>query len=136
MQIPCVALTAKKRGTGEHHPAFIHPSERPHYATNPGTRATLHDYHPRGDAVNADSGGIQGQGGDDCGALLESRSQGFMNPVQSLRAKGCDRCENQFLNTRLTLRILDRQGACGAITGQSLLLSAKFGIEVAARQLK
>jgi len=36
----------------------------------------------------------------------------------------------------LTLRILDRRGACGAIASQSLLLSAKLGIEVAARQLK
>ena len=40
------------------------------------------------------------------------------------------------MNMILALCILDRPRACGAITSQSLLLSAKFGIEVAARQLK
>ena len=56
MQIPCCALTAKKPGTGEHHPALIHPCARLHYATNLGTRARLHHYHLNGDEVNADSG--------------------------------------------------------------------------------
>src|SRR6266446_3810372 len=40
------------------------------------------------------------------------------------------------MNMALTLRILDWQSVCGVITGQSLLLPAKFGIQVAARQLK
>jgi len=40
-----------------------------------------------------------------------------------------------LLDTGLTLRILDRRGACGAITSQSLRLSAKLH-RVAARQLK
>jgi len=52
------------------------------------------------------------------------------------RAQRRDRCAHQLVDTGLTLRILDRQGACGAITGQGLLLSAKFGIQVTARQLK
>ena len=36
----------------------------------------------------------------------------------------------------LALRVLDRQGACGAITDQGELLSAEFGVEVAARELE
>jgi hypothetical protein len=59
MQIPCCALTAKKPGTGEHHPAFIHPCVRPHYATNLEARATLHDYHLDGNEVNVHSGAVQ-----------------------------------------------------------------------------
>src|SRR2546430_749311 len=39
------------------------------------------------------------------------------------------------MNMILALCILDRPRACGAITSQSLLLSAKFGIEVAARRV-
>ena len=69
MQNPCCALTAKKPGTGEHHPAFIHPCARPHYATNLGTRATLHHYHLDGDEVNADSGTMQYEGEDGRGVL-------------------------------------------------------------------
>src|SRR6266851_1575503 len=62
----CCALTATKPGTGEHHPAFIHPCARPHFATNLRTRATLHAYHLDGDEVNADSGRS--------GAVVEYRS--------------------------------------------------------------
>src|SRR5713226_10116155 len=41
----CRALTVTKPGTGEHLPALIHPCAKPSFATNLGTRATLHDYH-------------------------------------------------------------------------------------------
>src|SRR5437016_2230538 len=60
----------------------------------------------------------------------------FAGPASLFGTKRCDRYARQFMNMLLTLRILDRQGACGPITSQSLLLSAKFGIEVATRQLK
>src|SRR5258708_7718066 len=73
MSNSCHALTATKPGTGEHHPAFIHPCPRPHFATNLGTRATLHDYHLDGDEVNADSGRIRGEAGvvvEYCSILL------------------------------------------------------------------
>src|SRR6266481_9847275 len=53
-----------------------------------------------------------------------------------LHAQRCDRCTHELPDTGLTLRILDWRGACGAIASQSLQLSAKLGIEVAARQLK
>ncbi len=69
----CRALTATKPGTGEHHPAFIHPCARPHFATNLGTRATLHDYHLDEDEVNADSVRIRGEAGvviEYCSILL------------------------------------------------------------------
>jgi hypothetical protein len=62
--------------------------------------------------------------------------QNLVNLVQLLGAQRCDRCARQFPYMGLTLRILDRQGDCSPVAGQSLLLSAKFGIEVAARQLK
>ena len=65
MQIPCCALTAKKPGAGEHHPAFIHPCVRPNYATNLGTRATLRHYHLEGDEVNAHSVTVRDEGKDD-----------------------------------------------------------------------
>src|SRR5260370_29581557 len=51
----CRALTTTKPGTGEHHPAFMHHCARPHFATNLGTRATLHDYHLDGEEGNANS---------------------------------------------------------------------------------
>jgi len=43
---------------------------------------------------------------------------------------------HQSLDMGLTLGVLDRQGARGSITGQSLRLAAQLGIEVAARQLE
>ncbi len=60
----CIALTATKPGTGERRPVLIHPCVKPHFATNLGTRATLHDYHLDGDEVNADSRRIWGETGD------------------------------------------------------------------------
>jgi len=38
-------------------PSPYPPSVSPHFATNLGARATLHDYHLDGDEVNAHSGG-------------------------------------------------------------------------------
>src|SRR5258708_21628136 len=59
-----------------------------------------------------------------------------VSPAFLLRAQCSNGCAHQIVDTGLTFRILERQGTCDAITCQSLLLSAKFGIEVAARQLK
>ena len=59
-----------------------------------------------------------------------------LNTVHLFRAQRGNRCAHQLLDMALTLSILDWQGACGAITGRGLLLSAKFCIKVAARQLK
>ena len=132
----CCALTTTKPGSGECRPAFIHPCVRPHFATNLRTRATLHHYHLDWDEVNADSGADDGQ---HVRIAVEYRPILRLNPVYVIllfRAQRCDRCAHQLVDTGLTLRILDRQGACGAITGQGLLLSAKFGIQVTARQLK
>ena len=110
------ALTATKPGTGERRPAFIHPCARPHFATNLRTRATLHHYHLDGDEVNADSRRIR----DDRRAAVEFipilqlrlREAGFL-----LRAQRRDRRAHQLLDTGLTIRILDWQGARGAIAG-------------------
>ena len=112
----CRALTPTKSGSGECRPAFFHPGVKPHFATNLRTRATLHDYHLDGDAVNADSRTIR----DDRRAAVEFipilqlrlREAGFL-----LRAQRRDRRAHQLLDTGLTIRILDWQGAGGAIAG-------------------
>jgi len=70
MPILCCALTATKLGTGEGRPAFIHPCVRPHFATNLGTRATLHDYHLEGEKVNADPRGFKSKKTGSRGILL------------------------------------------------------------------
>jgi hypothetical protein len=57
-------------------------------------------------------------------------------PALVLHAQRGNRDARQFLNMRLTLSILEGQSACGAVTGKRLLLTAKFGKEVATRQLK
>jgi hypothetical protein len=44
-------------------PSLYPPCVKPHFATNLGTHATLHDYHLDGDEVNADSGRIWGEMG-------------------------------------------------------------------------
>jgi len=129
------ALTATKPGIGEHHPAFIHTCARPHSATNLGTRATLHDYHLEGEEVNADSRRIRGEVRWPRN-IAQSLCYDSASPALLLRAERSDRCAHQLLDTRLTIHIADRRGAGGAIAGQRLLLSAKFGIEVAARQLE
>src|SRR5260370_8226452 len=51
----CCALTATSWDSGNATQPLLHPCVRPHFATNRRTRATLHDYHLRGDEVNADS---------------------------------------------------------------------------------
>ena len=123
---------AGNRGTP---PSFYHPCVRPHYATNLEARATLHDYHLDGDEVNAHSGAVQcAQKGDR--GLARSPAGKLSESSSALRAKRCNRCAHQLPYMGLTLRILDLQGACSTIAGQSLLFSAKFGVEVAPRQLK
>jgi len=70
MPVLCCALTATEPGTGESRPACIHPSVRTHFATNLGTRATSHDYHPEGDAVNTtDAREFRGEEDDLSGVL-------------------------------------------------------------------
>jgi hypothetical protein len=128
------AFTARKLGTGEPRPALIHPCVRLHIARNLGTQTTLHDYHLEGDEVNAIRAGLGQEGG-----WLLGPAQSGHDSVRSiclLRAEGCDRGAHQILDTSLTLCILDLQSTCGVIAGQSLLFPAKFGVEVAARQLK
>jgi len=51
-------------------PSLYPPCVKPHFATNLGTHATLHDYHLDGDGVNADSGRIWGEMRDVVRVLL------------------------------------------------------------------
>ena len=55
----CCALTATSRDSGNATQPLLHPCLWPHLATNPGTQATLHHYHPGGDEVNTDSGRVR-----------------------------------------------------------------------------
>jgi len=114
----CCALTATSWDSGNATQPLLHPCVRPHFATNLRTRATLDDYHLRGDEVNADS------------ERTEART------TLSLHCQCSNGCAHQILEMGSALRILEGQFASGAITGQSLLLPAKFGIEIAARKLK
>ncbi len=71
MPVLCCALTATEPGTGESRPACIHPCVRTPFATNLETRATLHDYHPEGDAVNTDASGSGGKRTTSAGFLAK-----------------------------------------------------------------
>jgi hypothetical protein len=55
----CCALTATSRDSGNATQPLLHPCVWLHFATNPGTQATLHHYHLGGDEVNADSGRVR-----------------------------------------------------------------------------
>ena len=110
-------------------PGLVHPCVRLHFASNLRTRATLHDYHLEGDEVNADSE-LTKEARRTVWRLNSGRSSG------SLQAQGCNGGARQVLDMGLTVRVLDRQGGGGAIAGQGELLSAEFGVEVTARELK
>ncbi len=77
----------------------LHPCARPRFATNLGARATLHAYHSDRVEVNAESSGRR-----------SVRRDLF------LHTQGGNRFAREVLNMRLALRILNRQGACRAIT--------------------
>src|SRR5271169_3160324 len=55
--------------------------------------------------------------------------------ARAFRPQSCQRSAHQRLEMRLTLGILDRQGARSSITRQRLRLAAQLGVQVAARQL-
>src|SRR5437867_1746621 len=112
------ALTKTKLGFGERRPAAIHPCGRPHFATNLGTRATLHDYHLDGDKVNADSGRIADEVRIAFAYRPIVRGRNNVQAILLFRAERCDRCAHELLDTGPALPIVDRQGACGAITCQ------------------
>ena len=53
-----------------------------------------------------------------------------------VHTQGGNRFAHEVLNMRLALRIVNRQGACRAITDQRLFFAAKLGVEIATRQLE
>ena len=97
----------------------LHPCVRRRFALNLGARATLHAYHSDRVEVNAESSGRR-----------SVRRDLF------LHTQGGNRFAHEVLNMRLALRIVNRQGACRAITDQRLFFAAKLGVEIATRQLE
>jgi len=81
---------------------------------------------------------LNDQGGYDVPRLPYAESSGRRSVRRDLflHTQGGNRFAHEVLNMRLALRIVNRQGACRAITDQRLFFAAKLGVEIATRQLE
>ena len=122
----CRALTGAGFG------ASIHRSVRPHFAINLGQPYLIIIWMgTRSKRIRTGESQTRGKH-----RYRPVRRPNTVEAIHLFRAQRGNRLAHQLLDMTPTLSILDWQGACGAITGRGLLLSAKFCIEVAARQLK